>query len=54
MQMLDIYLHTEGRKNPSMNLSTLKLLGFQVRPTQEKKNGPQGLNSNNTSLQART
>ena len=35
--MLDIYLRTKGRKNPSMNLRTWKLLGFKVRPTQEKK-----------------
>lgn len=39
MQMLDIYLCTEGRKNRSVNLRTLNLLGFKVRPTQEKKNG---------------
>lgn len=36
MQMLDIYLRSGGRKNQSMNLRTLNLLGFKVRPRQGK------------------
>lgn len=46
MQMLDIYLRSGGRKNQSMNLRTLNLLGFKVRPRQgkgKKKNwSPEG------------
>lgn len=38
MQILDIYLHTRGRKSQAMNSRTLKLLRLKGKPTQGKKN----------------
>lgn len=35
--MLDIYLHSEGRKTQSMNLRALNLPGFKVRAIQEEE-----------------
>lgn len=42
MQMLGIYLHSRGRKTQSMNLRTLNLPGFTVRPIQGGKSWSPG------------